>query len=248
VAEQTLNEAIAVALKHGRWKGENVFQYHSGEEIPVSQIIMCHRDRDGEVEFMSTIARDISELKDNEAKLQLMQKQLEASLAKERELSRCDVLTSLPNRRAFLEIAEIEKERSTRYSHCFSLTYLDLDGFKKVNDTLGHGAGDQVLVTVAKVLRANLRVNDTVARLGGDEFAILLPETDPASARKVITKMQDLLRTAMKAGRWEVDFSIGLASFLDPPSSIDYIIRSADELMYSVKVNGKGDLAAAIMG
>jgi diguanylate cyclase (GGDEF)-like protein len=90
---------------------------------------------------------------------------------------------------------------------------------------------------VAQVLRSSLRSSDTVARLGGDEFAILLPETHPTPAKEVMSKLQALLRVAMKARGWKVDFSIGLASFLDPPASIDYIIRTADELMYSVKTN-----------
>jgi diguanylate cyclase (GGDEF)-like protein/PAS domain S-box-containing protein len=249
VAQQgALKQIMETAMQYGSWRGESVLCYHTGEEIPVSQLIMSHRNPTGEVEFLSTIARDISEMKDSEATLQLVQKELEASLVKERELSRSDPLTGLPNRRAFMEFAEIEKERSRRYSHSFGLAYLDLDGFKKINDTLGHAAGDMVLVTVAKVLRSNLRASDMVARLGGDEFAILLPETDPVAAKKVMSKLQELLRSAMRAGGWKVDFSIGLASFLDAPESVDYIIRLADELMYSVKSSGKGALVAAIMG
>lgn len=236
------------ACTYGSWRGETVFRYHSGEEITVSQLIMSHRNAEGEVEFISTIARDISESKENEATLQMVQKELEISLANERELSRSDPLTGLPNRRAFLEAVEREIQRSGRYDHYFGIAYLDLDGFKKVNDSLGHAAGDAVLVTVAKVLRANLRSTDTVARLGGDEFAVLLPETDPAAAKKVVMKLQDLLRVAMKERGWNVDCSIGLASFFDAPQSVDYVIRSADELMYSVKTHGKGAIAAAIMG
>ncbi len=245
---EKLQSARETALKLGAWRGENIFRYHTGEEIPVSQLIMSHRNPQGEVEFMSTIARDISEIKENETKLRLIQKDLEASLVKERELSRSDALTGLPNRRAFIEAAETEMARSRRYSHHFSVAYLDLDGFKKVNDTLGHNTGDEVLATVAKILRSNLRTSDTVARLGGDEFAILLPETHPTAAKEVLTKLQKLLRIAMKAGGWKVDFSIGLASFLEPPVSVDDLIRTADELMYSVKTNGKGALAAAVMG
>jgi diguanylate cyclase (GGDEF)-like protein/PAS domain S-box-containing protein len=243
---ETVKEAMQTAIKFGAWRGENTFRYHSGEEIPVSQIIMSHRNCNGELEFMSTIARDISEVKENEAQLELVQKQLEASLAKERELSRQDPLTGLANRRAFLETSEIEKERSRRYHHCFNIAYIDLDGFKTINDTLGHAVGDQVLMQVASTLRSNLRLTDVVARLGGDEFAVLLTETDAASAEKVFRKLHDLLRDAMKANRWNVDFSIGLASYLCPPESIDTIIRTADGLMYSVKFKGKGNMAVAL--
>jgi len=247
LVELTVKDAVQSAVKYGAWRGENVFQYHSGEEIPVSQLIMSHRNSDGELEFMSMIARDISEVKDKESQLELTQEQLEVSLQKERDLARQDPLTGLANRRAFLETAEDEKERSRRYHHCFNIAYIDLDGFKKVNDTLGHAVGDAVLRQVAKTLRANLRSTDAVARLGGDEFAILLVETDAASAEKVLRKLHSLLRTAMKANGWNVDFSIGLASYLCPPESIDNIIRTADGLMYSVKARGKGNLAVALL-
>jgi len=247
IVDLTVKDAIQHAVQYGAWRGENVFQYHSGEEIPVSQLIMSHRDANGELEFMSTIARDISEIKDKEAQLELIQDQLEQSLQKERELARQDPLTGLANRRAFLETSEAEKERSRRYHHCFNIAYIDLDGFKKINDTLGHAVGDQVLKQVAATLRANLRSTDAVARLGGDEFAILLVQTDAASAERVLRKLHELLRGSMKANGWNVDFSIGLASYLCPPESIDTIIQTADGLMYSVKARGKGNLAVALL-
>jgi diguanylate cyclase (GGDEF)-like protein/PAS domain S-box-containing protein len=245
VAEQILLDATQAAIQFGAWRGETTFKYHSGEEIAVSQLIMSHRNGHGELEFLSTIARDISEIKDKEGQLEVVQQQLEESLTKERELARQDPLTGLANRRAFLETSEAEKERSRRYHHCFNIAYIDLDGFKKVNDTLGHAVGDQVLRQVGKTLRSNLRSTDAVARLGGDEFAILLVETDSASAEQVLRKLHELLRAAMKQNSWNVDFSIGLASYLSPPESIDNIIRTADGLMYSVKARGKGNLAVA---
>ena len=247
VTKQMMADAMQTAIQFGAWRGENVFRYHSGEEIPVSQLIMSHRNSDGELEFMSTIARDISEIKDKESQLQLVRQQLEATLEKESELARQDPLTGLANRRAFLETCEIEKERSRRYHHCFNIAYLDLDSFKAVNDQLGHAIGDQVLAQVACTLRSNLRSTDVVARLGGDEFAVLLTETDPASAEKVLRKLHELLRVAMKSRGWNVDFSIGLASYRCPPESIDTIIRAADGLMYSVKAQGKGNVAVALL-
>jgi diguanylate cyclase (GGDEF)-like protein/PAS domain S-box-containing protein len=247
VAKQMIADAMQTAIQFGAWRGENVFRYHTGEEIPVSQLIMSHRNSDGEVEFMSTIARDISEIKDKEAQLKQVQQQLEAALEKERGLSRQDPLTGLANRRAFLEASEIEKERSRRYHHCFNIAYIDLDSFKAINDQLGHAIGDEVLIQVAATLRSNLRLTDIVARLGGDEFAVLLTETDPTSAEKVLRKLHELLRATMKAHGWNVDFSIGLASYRCPPESIDTIIRTADGLMYSVKAKGKGNVAVALL-
>ncbi|HTC77354.1 MAG TPA: diguanylate cyclase, partial [Terriglobales bacterium] len=126
-------------------------------------------------------ALDITELVRAQQAVRASEEQLAAALAAEKELSRSDPLTGLPNRRAFYEVALAEADRARRYRHPLSLAYLDVDNFKQVNDDYGHDAGDELLVRVAEVLRRNLRNNDIVARLGGDEFAMLLPET-PASA------------------------------------------------------------------
>jgi diguanylate cyclase (GGDEF)-like protein len=105
-----------------------------------------------------------------------------------------------------------------------------------------------VLVTMAQTLSENLRVNDVVARLGGDEFALLLPETDVTAAEAVVRKVQDLLRAEMDAYGWHITFSIGVANFLDPPESLETMIRTADELMYTAKAAGKNSLSLAVMG
>lgn len=154
-------------------------------------------------------------------------------------LARRDALTGVVNRRHFHELAESEMHRSQRYGHPFTVVYIDLDGFKVVNDTLGHDAGDDVLRTVARTLQGNLRTTDVAARLGGDEFAVLLPETDGDAAKACLEKVQRHLLDAMETGRWAVTFSIGAVTFPTPPQSIDEVLALADSLMYSVKHGGK---------
>ena len=194
------------------------------------------------------IVKDIRRRSQQEAALQQLQEQLRKALDKEKELARLDTLTGLANRRAFYEALEKERARTHRYGRPLTVAYLDVDDFKRVNDSQGHAIGDMVLVTVAQTLRENLRVNDVVARLGGDEFAILLPETDVVAAESVVRKLQDLLASEMEAYGWHITFSIGVANFLDPPDSLETMIRTADELMYTAKAAGKNNLSLAVLG
>ncbi|HZZ15422.1 MAG TPA: diguanylate cyclase [Candidatus Sulfotelmatobacter sp.] len=173
---------------------------------------------------------------------------LKSLLAKEQDLARIDPLTTVPNRRAFYEALEKERVRSLRYRRPCTIAYLDLDNFKKVNDSLGHAVGDELLVEVAAGLRSNLRVTDYVGRLGGDEFAILLPETDATAAKLVLHKLRLRLLEQMKTHNWKVTFSIGAATFLDPPASLDVMIRLADETMYAIKAQGKNNVSVSLVG
>jgi len=173
---------------------------------------------------------------------------LKSLLAREHELARIDPLTTVPNRRAFYEALDKERARSLRYRRPLTIAYVDLDNFKKVNDALGHAVGDELLVQVAAGLRTNLRASDYVGRLGGDEFAILLPETDATAANVVLCKLRLRLLEEMKAHSWQVTFSIGAATFLDPPDSLDVIIRMADETMYAIKAHGKDNVSVSLVG
>jgi diguanylate cyclase (GGDEF)-like protein len=161
------------------------------------------------------------------------------------ESSRSDFLTGLANRREFFAVAEQERLRAARYGKCVSVAYMDLDGFKEINDQLGHSAGDTILMEIANELRNNLRATDVVARMGGDEFVILLPETDSAAAKAKIGQLRELLLELARQRNWPVTYSIGLVTFLHPPKSADEMIGEADHLMYAVKRGTKNDLAVA---
>lgn len=164
---------------------------------------------------------------------------LRSAIERERETARTDSLTGALNSRSFHDAAEKEIDRCRRYSHAFTLAYIDLDNFKAVNDNLGHTTGDEALRTVATFIRQHTRTTDVVARLGGDEFGLLLPETNEESARAVMAKIQQGLAAKMQENHWPITFSIGVLTCTTAPPSGDALIRMADELMYSVKHAGK---------
>lgn len=163
--------------------------------------------------------------------------------ARERELARSDALTGGPNARAFYEVAAAEITRARRYTHPFSVAYLDLDDFKLVNDRLGHLAGDAVLRSVARALSGVLRASDVVARLGGDEFVVLLPEAGAAPARLATEKLRGVLADVVPAHGWRMTASIGVATFLVPPESVDELLAAVDGLLYRAKQGGKNGVA-----
>ena len=164
---------------------------------------------------------------------------LRAAFAEQRTLARTDPLTGVSNSRAFMEHIGAELQRARRFRAPLSLIYVDVDDFKAVNDKHGHAAGDQVLRSVAKVLRESTRTVDTVGRLGGDEFAILMPSTDEAGASKVLSDLPHRLERGMKDFPFGVTLSTGCVSFIDPPAGVGAMLQAADELMYEAKKAGK---------
>jgi diguanylate cyclase (GGDEF)-like protein len=168
--------------------------------------------------------------------------ELKVLYLRERRLSRVDNLTGIATRLAFYEVAEGEKNRARRYRHSMTIAYLDLDHFKEVNDSKGHAVGDKALVVVAQTIENTIRQTDTVARMGGDEFAIILPNTRKDAAGRVLSKVLRALDEAMLRGEYPVTFSIGAVTFLNPPESLQEMIRQADRVMYSIKSTGKNRL------
>jgi diguanylate cyclase (GGDEF)-like protein len=160
-------------------------------------------------------------------------------LEREREQARVDYLTNVPNARYFYEQTRVEISRSARYKRPFTIAYIDIDNFKSVNDTLGHGSGDELLQTVAETMKTTLRLTDIIARLGGDEFAVFLPETGAEQATVAINKVQKRLRDAVEKNGWPVTFSLGVVSCYDHRSPLDELIKIADHCMYTAKKSGK---------
>jgi diguanylate cyclase (GGDEF)-like protein len=157
----------------------------------------------------------------------------------EKEVSRKDSKTGALNERAFNQVLNQEIKRSRRHRNPLTIVYIDLDGFKAVNDTLGHRVGDMVLQVTVWTMQGTVREMDIVARLGGDEFALLLPETSADNARVVLDKVQKALKDALKAYKWPVTFSAGMVTFRTPPATADHMIDIAERAMYSVKQAGK---------
>ena len=172
---------------------------------------------------------------------------LKAALDKERIHARTDYLTEALNSRSFRELVETGLIRAKRYKSQMTVAYIDLDNFKIVNDGLGHSVGDELLRRVVQTIRGNLRRTDTVARLGGDEFAILLPETSSEQARILVDRIQESLLKVMRTNDWPVTLSIGVVSFVSPPSTFDELIRVADSTMYCAKSGGKNQVNYAVI-
>ena len=154
------------------------------------------------------------------------------------EMASSDELTGLVNLRALRQLAAQEIERSARYEHELSLAYIDIDHFKEINDEHGHLEGDRVLQALAGIAKATARTSDSVARIGGDEFVILMPETGPEAAAVVVTRLLDVVPKGVGRDRLGVSCSIGLASFLVAPATVELMLAAADRLMYAAKAAG----------
>ncbi len=163
---------------------------------------------------------------------------LREMLVRERALSRTDPLTGLLNARSFREIAEGEIARASRYGQPISLAFVDVDNFKRVNDTSGHATGDRALMRIGELMRSQLRRTDTAARYGGDEFAIVLPNADESAARAAIAKLIDRLGAAPAPGG-PLTFSVGVVTYGAAPPPLNVMLEHADRLMYEVKSTTK---------
>lgn len=154
-----------------------------------------------------------------------------------------DKLTGLPNRRLFFERLEQTVLDSEVENQKFALLFIDLDGFKYINDNHGHVFGDEVLTIVGKRLIECVRKTDTVARMGGDEFTVLIKNIeDKEIVEKIAKKIQDLLQEVMHIQDYEcrINSSIGIAIFPSNGKDSETLLRKADASMYEVKRKGNG--------
>jgi diguanylate cyclase (GGDEF)-like protein len=165
------------------------------------------------------------------------------------QLSVTDDLTGLHNVRYLNGFLYREIKRSRRYRLPVSVVFLDMDGFKTVNDRFGHLAGSQTLVEVGQLLRETVREIDMVARYGGDEFVVVLPQTDPAGAMVIAERIRERIEDTTFLGsmglKLHLTASLGVASFPDQGRSRDELIHKADAAMYQVKESGKNGVMTA---
>ncbi len=172
-------------------------------------------------ELIQVVVRDVTERKKWEEKI--------------RKLSITDNLTGLYNQRFFYEKLDLEIARAKRHNSSLMLLMIDLDGFKKLNDSLGHLTGDAVLQEVGGLIRECLRMNDLAFRYGGDEFCLILPDTDLDGAVIVAKRLQDLIRKQLYS--YGTTLSIGIVKFqlrYDSRAFIHY----ADQSLYVAKSSG----------
>ena len=160
-----------------------------------------------------------------------------------REQATRDGLTGFFNRRMMDEMVPRELERAVRYHRDMSLAMLDLDGFKAVNDTLGHDEGDRLLRAFAACIRKVVRTSDLVYRYGGDEFLLLLPETAREQADEVLKRLEGAICPELTSTLGRVTFSAGIASYVSDSSRED-LVKLADDRLYQSKRLGKGHVTS----
>jgi len=157
--------------------------------------------------------------------------------------SRTDHLTGLSNRRHFLEELEQELARSKRFGTALSIAMIDLDNFKRVNDTYGHDVGDDVIRAAAKILKDEFRNYDEIGRLGGEEFAVVLPNTDLASAKMACERVIKSIRAhrvpTEHDGEIKFTASFGIYQSHDASESPRRVLKYADTLLYRAKQAGR---------
>jgi diguanylate cyclase (GGDEF)-like protein len=158
-------------------------------------------------------------------------------------LAYSDPLTGLANRVSLAPALERAVERARRYGSKIAGVFIDLDGFKLINDRLGHAAGDVFLVEVARRLRHSVRASDLVARLGGDEFFVLLEDVqDSAAVERVLAKLVDVLRKpypGIGEAQRRISATLGVSLYPDDASDAATLMQHADEAMYTAKQAGK---------
>ena len=215
-------------VRDGNWRGEIVNRRKGGELYPEWLSITAVRDRVGKIEQYIALFSDISDRKQAEAHI--------------RHMAYHDALTGLANKTLFSDRLETAMHQAHRSQKQLAVMYLDIDRFKAINDSLGHPAGDQLLIQVGKRLGDLLREGDTLARFGGDEFAVLLSEVTAATEAVTIARriLREFERPFTLAGR-EVfsSTSIGIALYPSDAASADDLIKNVDVALYNAKNAGR---------
>lgn len=220
---------MVTTLREGKeWQGEYLDQKENGDRYWRLECVAPMVDDDGSIISYVSVSHDVSERKKNEEII--------------KNLAFYDPLTSLPNRTLFKERIDQIKHSSDRNKTSFALMYLDLDEFKKINDSLGHPTGDALLVAAGKRITEQLRASDTVARLGGDEFAVIAPDTQsPGHAAILARKLIDTLNQKFEIENHDlfVSTSIGISIYPKDSDNIERLIKQADTALYKAKERGR---------
>jgi diguanylate cyclase (GGDEF)-like protein len=200
----------------------------------------------GVSKMFDTIEKQASEINSYAIRLDAAYKELETTNARLKETSFKDEVTGLYNRRFFTIRLEEEISRHRRFNHPVSVVLLDLDGFKQVNDALGHAIGDDTLREVAHILVRHSRGINVVSRYGGDEFAVLLVETAKTGARFYADRIREVIARHAFAHARHVTASLGVASLPDDDvASAEDLFKLADEALYTAKRAGKNQVAVS---
>lgn len=215
-------------LSDGQWQGERWNRRKNGEVYPWREAISAVHDNDGQVRHYVAVFSDISQQKSHEAELD--------------RIAHHDPLTGLPNRRLLADRLTQAMARTQRDGTILTVACLDLDGFKPINDTFGHAAGDQLLIEISQRLKNILRGDDTLARLGGDEFVLLLSgQEDVQTSQNSLQRILSSICMPVMLGEQAVYVSASMGVALYPLEEVDgdTLLRHADQAMYAAKQAGK---------
>jgi diguanylate cyclase (GGDEF)-like protein/PAS domain S-box-containing protein len=215
-------------LRDGHWVGETWNRHKSGRVFAELQTISAVKDNKGELQYYLSLFTDITPMLEHRQQLE--------------HIAHYDALTDLPNRVLLADRLQQALTHSQRRRQSVAVLYLDLDGFKEVNDQYGHDRGDQLLVLLAKRLKETLRDGDTLSRIGGDEFvAVLVDVNSPKDCEPVLQRMLDAASGPLLIGgdTLQVSASIGVTLFPKDQSDADLLLRHADQAMYLAKQAGK---------
>jgi diguanylate cyclase (GGDEF)-like protein/PAS domain S-box-containing protein len=221
-----LKSTLSDVLQMGMWTGETELPQDEGA-APYSLVVLAHKNHAGRVKYLSIIARDISERKKFETELQYQ--------------ATHDSLTHLPNRFLLLDRFRSALQQAKRNQHHVAVLFIDLDNFKRVNDSLGHAAGDQFLAQIAGRLHRCLRPHDTIARHGGDEFTIILTDIrTPENVLAVVNKLREEFERPILTEDNEIyaTFSTGISLYPEDGDQPEELLRHADTAMYKAKKAG----------
>ncbi len=215
-------------LATGQWRGE-IWNRHKDDKIfPEELSIVAVKDEEGSTDRYIGIFSDISQIKTQEAQL--------------RQMAHYDPLTGLPNRMLLADRMKVALATAARSGEKLAVCYLDIDGFKPVNDTWGHATGDRLLQEVAGRMRDTVRGGDTVARLGGDEFVLLLANTtDLAQCETSLSRILQRVTQpiSIDGASLTITASVGITLFPDDKADADTLLRHADQAMYAAKEAGR---------
>ncbi len=230
-------KTLQASLRHLTWQTQRV----AGGDF-TQRVDFMGEFSDAFNSMVTALEQKTGELARRNEELDQRNEQLLAQAFRLEELATHDSLTGAINRRKFNEMIDIEFERVRRYGRPLSFVILDIDHFKRVNDTLGHEAGDQVLVSLAQLLRDGIRTVDTLARWGGEEFVLLLPQVSLSGA----ADLAERLRLDVRARRLPADVTVscGVAEHR-PPETPDDLFARADAALYRAKDEGRDRVVVA---
>ncbi len=253
--DQIINKTLSSFFRTGEYKPDNIDKLFSGKQLrnvelelvdsqgnlinALASFSLAESKLDGPIGIVANI-HDITRLKEFEKQLEERNKKNRELLSKLEVLASFDALTKLPNRRYLFEKIDVAISEHRQTGKEFALIFVDLDGFKRVNDVFGHDVGDKLLEKVAEMFKRSIRKDDFIARVGGDEFVILVGLED-GNEKELLKRLNNMLKepVVIDDNSCEIGLSYGISKFPEDGMNIDELVKTADKRMYICKDRNK---------